>query len=85
MTRDQDRPAPRPGVLDIAPYVPGRSHAPGGAKLYKLSSNETPWGPSPAAVAAYKQAGDALSLYPDESVFSNWQSGRAGRIPVVWG
>jgi histidinol-phosphate aminotransferase len=57
-------------VLDIAPYVPGRSHAPGGAKLYKLSSNETPWGPSPAAVAAYNQAGDALSLYPDGSALA---------------
>jgi histidinol-phosphate aminotransferase len=60
-----DRPIPRAGVLDIAPYVPGRSKAGGGAKLHKLSSNETPLGPSPAAVEAFRAAGDSLALYPD--------------------
>ena len=59
------RPAPRPGILDIAPYVPGRSKAAPGVKLHKLSSNETPLGPSPAAVAAYKAIADQLELYPD--------------------
>ena len=41
------RPVPRPGVLDIEAYVPGKSAAPGGVKLHKLSSNETPLGPEP--------------------------------------
>ena len=41
------RPQPRPGVLDIEAYVPGKSSAPGVAKVFKLSSNETPLGPSP--------------------------------------
>ena len=41
------RPRPRPGVLDIDPYVPGKSTAPGVARVFKLSSNETPLGPSP--------------------------------------
>ena len=50
---NHERPVPRRGILDIAPYVPGRSKATGGAKLHKLSSNETPLGPSPAALAAY--------------------------------
>ena len=49
------RPQPRPGVLDIEPYVPGKSTAPGVAKVFKLSSNETPLGPSPKAVAAYQR------------------------------
>ena len=40
------RPQPRPGVLAIDPYVPGRSTAPGVARVFKLSSNETPLGPS---------------------------------------
>ena len=62
-----DRPVPRPGILDIAPYVPGRSKATGGAKVYKLSSNETPLGPSPAAVAAYQAAASRLEIYPDGS------------------
>ena len=46
------RPVPRPGVMAIEPYVPGKSHAAGAAKVFKLSSNETPLGPSPRAVAA---------------------------------
>ena len=51
-----NRPQPRPGVLDIAPYVPGKSTAPGVTKVFKLSSNETPLGPSPNAIAAYRAA-----------------------------
>ncbi len=56
---------PRPGVLDIEAYVPGESHVPGGIKPIKLSSNETPLGPSPAAVRAFQAAGAALERYPD--------------------
>ncbi|MBN9027403.1 MAG: aminotransferase class I/II-fold pyridoxal phosphate-dependent enzyme, partial [Rhizobiales bacterium] len=66
-TKPADRPVPRPGVLDIAPYVPGRSKATGGSKVYKLSSNETPLGPSPAAVAAYQGVAAKLEIYPDGS------------------
>jgi histidinol-phosphate aminotransferase len=61
------RPIPRPGVLDIEAYVPGKSSAPGVAKIFKLSSNETPLGPSPKAIAAYKAAGERLEEYPDGS------------------
>jgi len=61
------RPQPRPGVLDIAPYVPGKSSAPGVSKVFKLSSNETPLGPSERAVAAYREAGQHLEDYPDGS------------------
>lgn len=60
-----DRPVPRPGILGIAAYVPGRSKAAPGVKLHKLSSNETPLGPSPQAVAAYRAAADTLAFYPD--------------------
>src|SRR5512139_2208861 len=62
-----NRPQPRPGVLDIAPYVPGKSSAPGVAKVFKLSSNETPLGPSATAIAAYRAAGEHLEDYPDGS------------------
>ena len=58
-------PTPRPGILDINPYVPGESSVPGGVKPIKLSSNETPLGPSPKAVAAYKAVADELDRYPD--------------------
>jgi histidinol-phosphate aminotransferase len=60
-----NRPHPRPGVLDIAPYVPGKSTAAGVAKVFKLSSNETPLGPSPNAIAAYRAVGEHLEDYPD--------------------
>jgi histidinol-phosphate aminotransferase len=61
------RPQPRPGVLDIAPYVPGKSSAPGVAKVFKLSSNETPLGASEATIAAYKTIAGHLEDYPDGS------------------
>src|SRR6476659_6518811 len=59
------RPQPRPGVLAIDPYVPGKSTAPGVARVFKLSSNETPLGPSPKAIAAYRAVADHLEDYPD--------------------
>ena len=58
-------PTPKPGILDIELYVGGRSAVPGVAKVYKLSSNESPLGPSPAAVAALAAAAHDLQLYPD--------------------
>jgi histidinol-phosphate aminotransferase len=61
------RPQPRPGVLDIKAYVPGKSSAPGVEKVFKLSSNETPLGASPKAIAAYRAAADTLHDYPDGS------------------
>lgn len=56
---------PRPGILEIDVYVPGESHVPGGLKPIKLSSNETPLGASPKAIAAYRAAADQLERYPD--------------------
>ena len=62
------RPEPRPGVMDIAAYVPGKSAAPAGvAKVYKLSSNENPLGASPAAIEAVREAANHLEFYPDGS------------------
>jgi histidinol-phosphate aminotransferase len=60
-------PQPRPGVLEIQAYVPGKSTAAGVAKVFKLSSNETPLGPSPRAVEAYRAVGAHLQDYPDGS------------------
>lgn len=59
------RPQLRPGILDIAPYVPGKSAGTGGLTLHKLSSNETPLGPSPAAIEAYRATAGEIELYPD--------------------
>src|SRR4029077_15472120 len=59
------RPQPRPGVLAIDPYVPGKSAAPGVARVFKLSSNDPPLGPTPKALAAYHAVGEHLQDYPD--------------------
>jgi len=58
---------PRQGILDIAPYVPGKSGLEGAEPVIKLSSNETPFGPSPRAIEAYLAAAPYLSRYPDGS------------------
>ena len=58
-------PTPQPGILDIAPYVPGGASAPGAAKIHKLSSNESALGASPKAIEAYREASTDLHFYPD--------------------
>lgn len=60
-------PTPRPGILDIAPYVGGAAKAPGAARVYKLSSNESALGPSPKAAEAARAAASSIHLYPDGS------------------
>ncbi|SHM91750.1 histidinol-phosphate transaminase [Roseibium suaedae] len=60
-----NRPQPRPGVMDIAAYVPGKSKGTHGVTLHKLSSNETPLGASPKAKEAYADVAKSLELYPD--------------------
>ena len=59
------RPEPQRGILEIAPYVGGRASAEGAQKVYKLSANETPLGPSARAKEAFAAAADKLALYPD--------------------
>jgi histidinol-phosphate aminotransferase len=58
-------PRPQPGILGISPYRGGEAAVPGVARVAKLSSNETPLGPSPKAIAAYRALADALHRYPD--------------------
>lgn len=53
-----------PFVSTLVPYVPGEQ--PKLTKLVKLNTNENPYGPSPKAIAAMREAlGDELRLYPD--------------------
>lgn len=59
------RPTPKAGILDIAPYVPGKARAPGIDRPLKLSANENPFGCSEAARAAFIAASDEINLYPD--------------------
>jgi len=56
---------PRPGIMDITPYVGGESKLPGVDRVIKLASNEGPFGPSPKAMEAYKETAPSLHRYPD--------------------
>jgi len=58
-------PKPRPGILDIAPYVAGTSSIKGQTEVIKLSSNEGAFGPSPKAVKALQEMAASAHRYPD--------------------
>jgi histidinol-phosphate aminotransferase len=65
MTEPHPTIRPQPGILDIAPYVGGESWLPGQAQVLKLSSNENPFGASPATVEAFRSAAQSLHIYPN--------------------
>lgn len=60
-------PKPRDAVLKCSPYQQGKSELPDVATPIKLSSNESPHGPSASAIAAFNAAADELNRYPDGS------------------
>lgn len=55
----------RPGILDIAAYVPGDHALPGDGPIHRMASNESALGASPLAVAAYRETAANLHRYPD--------------------
>ena len=55
---------PQPGIDQIALYQGGDAHVDGVNRVTKLSSNENPLGPSPAAIAAFEGISGDLALYP---------------------
>ncbi|MEP5761684.1 MAG: histidinol-phosphate transaminase [Litoreibacter sp.] len=54
----------QPGISEIALYQGGKSSLTGMTDVVKLSSNENPYGPSPRASDALRQAAGDLHLYP---------------------
>ncbi|MFN3932557.1 MAG: histidinol-phosphate transaminase [Brevundimonas sp.] len=62
---DATAPAPKPGILDIAPYVGGKSRIDGVAEPMKLSSNENMLGAGAKAREAYEAAVRNIHIYPD--------------------
>lgn len=60
-----DAPKPKPGILDIAPYVGGKSRIDGVAEPMKLSSNENALGAGEKAREAYQAALKNIHMYPD--------------------
>ena len=59
------RPVPKPGIMAIAPYVPGKSTVEGVENPLKLSANENVLGSSPRAKEAFAGAMDQLHVYPE--------------------
>jgi len=55
----------RPGILDIAAYVPGDHSLPGEGPVYRMASNEGALGASPKALEAYRALASDLHRYPD--------------------
>jgi histidinol-phosphate aminotransferase len=59
-------PQPRPNVLAIPAYVPGKPPTPvEGLTTYKLSSNENPYPPLPGVLGAAVAAAGEMNRYPD--------------------
>ena len=59
---------PQPGILEIAPYVPGSHSLEGHNRVRVLSANENPLGPGQAAKDAFVATAAELERYPDGSV-----------------
>ncbi|TDL75101.1 histidinol-phosphate transaminase [Palleronia sediminis] len=61
---------PKPGILEIAPYVGGASHVEGVQNIVKLSSNENPAGPPEAVREALRRTFHLLNRYPSSDHLS---------------
>jgi histidinol-phosphate aminotransferase len=64
----------RPSVQELVPYEPGKpveevQRELGLEKVVKLASNEGPFGPFPAALAAIERSAGELNRYPDGGAF----------------
>ncbi len=58
-------PVARARIMEIHPYVAGQSKVGDKAPFAKLSSNESPLGPSPRAIEAFNGASSVLERYPE--------------------
>ena len=55
----------RPILDRFAPYKPGKPPAAGAGPAYKLSSNESPFGPLPSVIKVIAAAAGEVNRYPD--------------------
>jgi histidinol-phosphate aminotransferase len=63
----------RPEIADLRPYQPGKPASAlrrelGVERIVKLASNEGPFGPFPAALAAIAEAAPRLNRYPEHAL-----------------
>jgi histidinol-phosphate aminotransferase len=55
----------RPVLKSFAPYKPGKPPSARGGNSFKLSSNESPYGPLPSVLAVIAECATSLNRYPD--------------------
>jgi histidinol-phosphate aminotransferase len=55
---------PQPGIMEIALYKSGEAAIAGRGEVLKLSANESPYGPSDKAKAAFARSAEVLHRYP---------------------
>jgi len=55
----------RPVLGQFAPYKPGKAPSGPGGQAFKLSSNESPFGPLPSVVKVIAEAAGDVNRYPD--------------------
>jgi histidinol-phosphate aminotransferase len=55
----------RPILEQFAPYLPGKPPAAAAGQTYKLSSNESPFGPLPSVLKVIAEAAGEANRYPD--------------------
>ena len=69
MNSKRKLPFPRSSVASMPPARPGKIPPDRSDGLIRLSHNESCYGPSPKAVAAYQSAGGQLNRYPDSAQY----------------
>jgi histidinol-phosphate aminotransferase len=55
----------RPILDQFAPYKPGQAPSAPGGRAFKLSSNESPFGPLPSVLKVIAEAAGSVNRYPD--------------------
>lgn len=55
----------RPVLDQFAPYKPGKPPSASGGRAFKLSSNESPFGPLPSVLKVIAEAAGHINRYPD--------------------
>ena len=55
----------RPILDQFAPYKPGKPPSASGGRAFKLSSNESPFGPLPSVLKVIAEAAGNINRYPD--------------------
>jgi histidinol-phosphate aminotransferase len=69
-------------VLDqFTPYKPGKAPSDSGSQSFKLSSNESPFGPLPSVVKVIAEAAAGINRYPDNGA-AELTEAIAGRFAV---